>query len=132
MESGDVIDRGLLTTQAAFAAFDHFVSNMIVHFPIIVIPTGTSAATTRQSKPILFLAIMSAACAKFQIALQRQINQQLMAVFADQIIKVGEKSLELIQALQVAMIWYHPPGRYEELKYYQLVCLPCRYLRSVR
>ena len=125
VESGDVIDQGLLTTQAAFAAFDHFVSNTIVHFPVVAFPPGITAARMRQMKPVLFLAILGAACGAFPVTVQRQIIQELMAVFADRIIRIGEKSLELIQAVSIAMIWYYPPGRYEELKYYQLVCLPC-------
>ena len=129
VKSGDVIDQGILTTQAVFAAFNYFVSHMIVHFPVVVFPPGTTAAAMRRTKPLLFLAILCAACGAFPITIQRQINQEMMAVFADRIIRIGEKSIELIQAVSVAMIWYYPQGRYEELKCYQLVCLPCYYFQ---
>ena len=123
LQHGDVIDQGLLTTQTAFDAFDHFISNMLVQFPIVVLPHETDIAGIRRTKPVLFLAVLCAACGKFPPSVQRQVNEELMAVFADRIIRIGEKSLELIQALQIALIWYYPPGRYEELKYYQLVCI---------
>jgi hypothetical protein len=44
-----------------------------------------------------------------------------MQVFGDEVIVRGHKSLELVQAITVAVIWYWPPERFEELKFYQLV-----------
>ncbi len=121
----DVIDRGLLPLHAAFAAFDHFTSNMIPLFPIVVFPKGTTAAQMRSRCPIIFLAAINAASGLLSLELQRELNRELMRVFADRILVVGEKSLELVQAVQIATIWYYPPGRYEELKYYQFVRTFC-------
>jgi len=44
-----------------------------------------------------------------------------MNIYATKIICHGEKTLELIQALQISCIWYFPPEHFEELKFYQLI-----------
>jgi hypothetical protein len=44
-----------------------------------------------------------------------------MQTFAEKIIIIGEKSLDLVQALNIAVIWYWPPEHLEELKFYQLL-----------
>ncbi|MCJ1389089.1 hypothetical protein MMC18_001943 [Xylographa bjoerkii] len=121
----DVIDRGIVTMDAAKRALEHFVFNMMPQFPIVVVQASDDTAQMRRNKPILFLAILNAASGTLSINTQREINRELLRVFADRVLVVGEKSLELIQALQVAMVWYYPPERYEELKYYQLIHVSC-------
>jgi hypothetical protein len=44
-----------------------------------------------------------------------------MSIYAERIICNGEKTLELIQALQISSLWYYPPEHFEELKFYQLI-----------
>jgi len=119
----DVIDRGLLSLDAAFSAFDHFVTDLVPHFPIVVFPEGTTAASVRDETPVLFLACVHAASGVLPLEIQRELSHDIMRLFASRILVVGEKSLELIQAVQIVSVWYYPPGRYEELKYYQIVCL---------
>jgi len=121
---GDIIDREILTLECATVAFDYFVGSMLHHFPIVVFPSDATAVSVRKSKPVLFLAILNAASGTFESRdLQRTINYELMKVMSDKILMIGEKSLELIQAVQLMMVWYYPPGKFEELKHYQYVCL---------
>ncbi|KAK3300803.1 uncharacterized protein B0H64DRAFT_316110 [Chaetomium fimeti] len=94
--------------------------NMCPHLPGVVLPPDMTAAELRVSKPILFLAVMAGAASELP-HLQRVLTKELMEVFADKIIIRGNKSLELVQAITVAVIWYWPPERFEELKFYQLV-----------
>ncbi|MCJ1403494.1 hypothetical protein MMC11_006717 [Xylographa trunciseda] len=121
----DVIDRGLITMDTAKRAFQHFVVHMMPEFPIVVIESTDDVEQMRQEKPTLFLSILNAASGKLLIHIQREINRELHRLFADRALVVGEKSLELIQALQIAMIWYYPPERYEELKFYALIHVTC-------
>lgn len=116
----DVVDRGILTTALAGELFVRYTTRMCQHLPGVVFSPGTTAAELRATKPILFLAIMAAASSEMP-ALQRTLTRELMQVFAEKIIVIGAKSLELVQAIQVAVIWYWPPERFEELKFYQLV-----------
>jgi hypothetical protein len=116
----DVVDRGVLTMALAHELCVRYTNQMCPHLPGVVLSPGVTAAELRASKPLLFLSIMAAASSEMP-NLQRTLTRELMQVFADRIIVRGHKSLELVQALQVAVIWYWPPERFEELKFYQLV-----------
>ncbi|OTA64780.1 hypothetical protein K449DRAFT_327598 [Hypoxylon sp. EC38] len=118
----DVIDRGIINMSEAAAFFTRYTEDMVPHLPAVVFPEGTTAAEIRKTKPILFLAIMAAASSEIP-KLQRQLVREIMQIFADQIIISGRKSLELIQALLISVIWYYPPEHFEELKFYQFVHL---------
>ncbi|KAK4240802.1 hypothetical protein C8A03DRAFT_12871 [Achaetomium macrosporum] len=119
-QAADVVERGILTMTLANELLIRYMTQMCPHLPGVVIPPGTTAADLRASKPLLFLAIMAAASSEMP-ALQRTLTKELMQVLAEKIIIRGNKSLEVIQAIQIATIWYWPPERFEELKFYQLV-----------
>lgn len=116
-----VVLNGDLSPAQAYQAFDHFTTNMLKHFPVVVFPPGTTACSVRQQQPVLFLSILNAASGLFSADLQGKINQELLGIFADLTLVVGIKSLELIKALQIGTIWYYAPPRYRDLKYYQLI-----------
>ncbi|EFQ35292.1 hypothetical protein CGRA01v4_05806 [Colletotrichum graminicola] len=116
----DVVERGILSAEKAAELFERYNAHMVPHMPAVVFPAGTSADETRKARPLLFLAIMSAASSESP-NVQRRLVKELMQIFAEKIIITGEKSLEIVQALQVAVIWYWPPEHFEELKFYQLV-----------
>ncbi|KAK0654003.1 hypothetical protein QBC41DRAFT_351575 [Cercophora samala] len=116
----DVVDRGILTMSMAEELFMRYTQQMCHHLPGVVFPAGVTVGEVRTNKPILFLSLMAAASSEIP-SLQKTLTKELMQVFAEKIIVDGHKSLELVQALQVAVIWYWPPDRFEELKFYQLV-----------
>ena len=120
-EYADVVDRGLINADMATEMFNCFVNRMSPHMPAIAFPPGTTAADVRKSKPTLFLAILSASSGLSHPALQRVLTKEIMSIYADRIICNGEKTLEIIQALQVSALWYWPPEHFEELKFYQLI-----------
>lgn len=116
----DIVDRGVLTMDRAAELFVRYTDQMVSHLPGVVFPPGTTAAEVRKSTPTLFHAIMAASSSEFPL-IQRRMVKELMEIFAEKVIVRGEKSLELVQALHVAVIWYWPPEHFEELKFYQLV-----------
>ncbi|KAF9879713.1 hypothetical protein CkaCkLH20_02524 [Colletotrichum karsti] len=116
----DVVERGILSAEKASELFERYNTHMMPHMPAVVFPPGTTGDELRRSKPLLFLAIMSVASSESP-NVQRRLVKELMQIFAEKIIVTGEKSLEIVQALQVAVIWYWPPEHFEELKFYQLV-----------
>ncbi|KAG5940907.1 hypothetical protein E4U59_002150 [Claviceps monticola] len=116
----DIIDRGIISTETAAALFQRYKQHMLPHLPAVVFPSNMSVMELRRSKPYLFLAVMAAASSE-TLAVQQMLQKELLELFAEKIIIVGEKNLELIQALQVSVIWYWPPDHFEELKFYQLV-----------
>ncbi|OTA02810.1 hypothetical protein A9Z42_0032310 [Trichoderma parareesei] len=117
---GDIVDRGLVTMEHATGLFNKYKEHMVRHLPAVVFPPSTTVMELRKTKPTLFLAIMAAATGENH-SLQRVLQRELMQLFAEKVIVTGEKNLELVQALHVAVIWYWPPEHFEELKFYQLV-----------
>jgi len=111
----------IVDAQSAIRIFDRYVLEMAIHLPVVLFSPGTAAAEIRSTKPILFLSILVAASVGMtDLRIQQELAQIVMGVFADCIIRNGEKSLELVQALQIATIWYRPPKRYEQMNFYQL------------
>ena len=120
-EHADVIDRQILSSEVASGLFERYVHEMVPRFPAVVFPKGTTAAEIRKTKPTLFLAIISVAAGTPYADLQKTLTKEVMRVLANRIICNGEKSVEMIQALQVVTVWYSPPEHYGELKFYQLI-----------
>jgi Fungal specific transcription factor domain len=120
-EFDDVIDLGFVTVDQASVMFDCYVENMAPHMPAVVFKAGTTMAEIRKTKPTLFLAILAASSGSSFPNVQKQLTKEVMANYAEKIILKGEKTLELVQALQVSSLWYYPPEHFEELKFYQLI-----------
>lgn len=119
-EHPDLVDRGIISINKAAQLLDCYNFQMAPHLPGVVFPAHLTAGELRKTKPVLFLAIMAAAsCGTPEI--QRVAVRDLMQTFADRIVIIGEKSIELVQALTVAVMWYWPPEHLEDLKFYQLV-----------
>lgn len=119
-DQGDIIDRGVISMDLAADLFSRYSERMAPHLPAVVFPPSQTAVELRRSKPMLFLAVMAAAGSEIH-SLQTVLQRELMTIFAEKVFLSGEKSLELVQALLVAVIWYWPPEHFEELKFYQLV-----------
>lgn len=119
-EYSDIVDRGILSMDRAAVLWDRYNYQMAPHLPGVVFPRDMTVGELRKTRPILFLAIMSAASSETP-NVQRVIVKELMQVFADKIMITGEKSIELVQALNISVIWYWPPEHFEELKFYELV-----------
>ena len=119
-EFADVVDRKLLDASTAADIFYHYTTNMAIHMPCVAFPSNVTAGEIRRSKPIIFLAILGVAAGQDHPELQRRLLRELTKVLADSIICKGEKSIELIQALQVATIWYWPED-HKDSRPYQLI-----------
>lgn len=117
----DVIDRGVVDLESAQAAFTRYVTQMADEMPMVVFPPGTKMGDVRRDKPALFLAIIAVSIGPFKKPAQVPLLSEFYHLIADRIVVKGEKSLELVQSLLVATIWYMPPDNLDELKFYQLI-----------
>lgn len=117
----DIIDAGLMDAKTAYRCFDRYVTEMCHQLPVVVFPPGTQAEDVRKTRPILFEAIVAVACGTIRSDLQPRLISDATHVLADRIVFSGEKSLELVQTIQVMSIWYQPPEKYEELNFNQLI-----------
>lgn len=107
----DVIDRGIISIELADRIYSHYINTISPVFPGVVLPSATSDDTRRQ-KPTVFLAILAASSATFDANLQSTLQHELLNSYCEQIIRRGVKSLELVQALTISILWYYPPDTY--------------------
>ncbi|OAL35358.1 hypothetical protein AYO20_05409 [Fonsecaea nubica] len=119
--SVDPIERGLIDITTARKCFDRYMAEMCEHLPIVVFPHGTHADEIRKNRPILFLAVLAVASGTVRPDLQPGLILEITRVLADKVIIRGEKSLELVQTIQVTTCFYQPPEKYEELNFNQLI-----------
>ena len=119
----DVIERGIIDLKTAHKIFDRYINQMCHLMPVVMFPPGTKAEDVRRNKPLLFLALLAIGCAVFKPDVQSQLVTEATRMFAEKIVYRGEKSLELVQTVQLMTIWYQPPERYEELNFNQLIHL---------
>lgn len=117
----DPIDRQLLSVELAGRMFQYYVTELSAVLPAVVFPPGTASSDIRRHKPVLFLAILVVASGEFDHSLQERLHDELMRTLADQIVCRGLKSLELVQALTVTVLWSHPPEHIGNGRVNQLV-----------
>ncbi|EED19070.1 C6 transcription factor (War1), putative [Talaromyces stipitatus ATCC 10500] len=120
-EFTDVIDRGLIDVQTAVDIFNHYMDEIAPRLPVVVFPPGTTMASVRRNKPTLFLVIMAISIGHFRSELQMSLVHEVHRLFADKVVIKGERSLELVQSIMLACIWYVPPDQFEELKFFQFI-----------
>jgi hypothetical protein len=121
-EVADVIGQHIVGHDAATKAFDRYVRDLTPLMPVVVFPHGTTMATVRRTKPVLWLAILTVAIGPFQpFSVQQRLAEEAYRILADRVVMKGDKSLELVQALWVLSMWYILPDNLEELKFFQLV-----------
>ena len=113
----------IIDAATAERIFDRYVTKFVPRFPAVVFPPGTKAKTVRKAKPIVFLAILSSTCYGTSVPKQTQdkLEEEFRDVISDSVWKKGEKSLEIIQSLHVATLWYRPPSNFEQHMFYQWV-----------
>lgn len=118
----DIIDRGLITEEQADELFQQYTDSMAPHLPGVVFPEGTTCSLVRRDKPLLFLSIMAASSSDMP-EVQHMLVKELMKVIAQKVVVIGEKTVELIQAIHVSVIWYWPGPQthFGEMKFYTFV-----------
>jgi len=117
----DVVDRGFIDMGTARKCVERYMAQMCGQLPLMVFPPGTVADDIRKNKPILFSAVLAIASGTIRPDLQPKLITETTRVLADRVIFRGEKSLELVQTIQVMTVFYQPPDRYEELNFNLLI-----------
>lgn len=116
----------LVSPDIAERVFLRYVNDICPHFPAVPFAPGTTARDVRDKKPLLFLSLLAGSshgCAEQLVSqnVQRELTKLLKDQLADIIWRNGEKSLEIVQALQVAVLWYRPPLHFEQHNFYMMV-----------
>ncbi|KAJ5097752.1 hypothetical protein N7456_008473 [Penicillium angulare] len=108
--------------RSAELIFHHYTGRLMPTCPVVIFSPETTASIARNTKPLLFMAIISVAAAgqctpdhHRKFALEARNFLAGLAIFE------GEKSLQLIQALLVVSFWYRAPENYARTNQNQLV-----------
>ncbi|KAL9946615.1 hypothetical protein ACHAQF_006326 [Verticillium nonalfalfae] len=119
MPAGDIVDRGIISSQKADALLSRYNTQLVPHMPAVIFPLDLTATELRETRPTLFLAVATAASTDTP-ELQRLLSRELTRVFAEKIMIRAEKNLELVQALQITVTWYWLPDEYDQVHIYHL------------
>lgn len=119
--NSDVIDRGMVSMEVATQLFRTYMSDLYQHYPAVPIPQDTSPEEVRRTQPTLFLAVIAAAAAKTDPHLYSTLNSEVLSAYAHRTVIHSEKSLELVKAMIISVVWYYPPGRFSQLKFYEYI-----------
>lgn len=112
----------LVPFQQGAEFFKRYIEVMSPYMPMVVFPRGTDAKHVFDTKPILYLAIITAASGNLTSReIPMKLQQESMGAIADCVVKNGAKSLELIQAMLIMACWYKPPERAEQTNFYQII-----------
>jgi hypothetical protein len=117
----DVIDRGVISLELATQLLHSYNTGLVNYFPTVHFPPEVTIEELRNTKPTLFLAAIAAASGKEGSRLYSILNTEVLSAYAHRTVIRGEKSLELVQALIITSVWYYPPGKYSQLKFYEYI-----------
>lgn len=122
---GPLID-GLMAPEIAERVFLRYTNEICPHFPAVPFAPGTTAHEVREQKPLLFLAILAGSShGSVEPLVSQEVQRELTKVLKDQLADIiwrnGEKSIEIVQALQVSVLWYRPPLHFEQHNFYMMV-----------
>ncbi|KAK1149372.1 hypothetical protein N8T08_006595 [Aspergillus melleus] len=115
----DVVDRGVISLDYANELVAFYMTDLTVFSPMVTLPCDTTAAQLRRSKPVLFLSVIAAAALAVDEGIAAVLNRELVRLYAERFFMNGDKSLELVQALLLMIIFYYPPDSPSKLQHYQ-------------
>ena len=115
----DVIDRGIITLDDAEQLVAFFIHEQSSTFPMVMFSPNTTASALRHTKPVLFLSVITSAAISIDSGLAAVLNRDMVRLYADRVFIEGEKSLEMVQAVILMIIYYLPPRSPLRLQFYQ-------------
>ncbi len=124
-EDLDVVDRGLLTETKAEELVAAYIAYLGDWFPGATIPKDSTSASLRQEAPLLWLAVLAAAAQGFAPELAIALNQERARLLAHVLLVQGKKSLELVCAMHIALVYYYPPADLTMHTFFQYSGMAC-------
>jgi hypothetical protein len=104
---GDIIDDDVVSIERAETLVEMYKTDMMPHFPFVILPPHTTAGDIRLAQPFLFLAIISVAC-YHDLETQDKLYHRFKYMVSDKVLYGGDECLDLqyLQGLLVALAWY--------------------------
>lgn len=103
---GDIIDDDVVSIERAETLVDMYKTDMMPHFPFVIISPLTTASDIRHAKPFLFLAIISVAC-YHDLETQDKLYHRFKYMVSEKVLYGGDTCLDLqyLQGLLIALAW---------------------------
>lgn len=116
-----LITSNQLPIEVAVNLLADFVCHVLPEYPILAVTDGDDFISLRKAKPILLLAMVTAASRASDPSLFEKLHSRLITLLAEQIVAQGHRSLELIQATLIMEVWYRPPDDMRRLTFYMWI-----------
>jgi hypothetical protein len=102
----DVVDEDIVSIERAETLVDMYKTDMMPHFPFVIVPSHVTGGELRHSKPFLFLAIVSVACFH-DLGTQDRLCHRFKYMVSEKVLLGGDDCLELeyLQGLLVVLAW---------------------------
>src|SRR5690242_11744900 len=103
---GDIIDDDVVSIERAETLVEMYKTDMMPHFPFVIIPPHTNAGDIRHAKPFLFVAIISVAC-YHDLETQDKLYHRFKYMVSEKVLYGGDECLDLqyLQGLLIALAW---------------------------
>lgn len=112
---GDVIDEDILTIERADTLVEMFKTEMMPHFPFVIIPPHVTGALLRSEQPFLFLAILTVT-SFHDLQAQEKMGDRFKIMVTEKVLYGGDDCLKLeyLQGLLVVLAWnqYHGQSKF--------------------
>lgn len=127
----------LVSPEQAQHLFRRYTEELFPAFPAVPLPANADASTVRDVCPLLYLAVIVVAPygtgeTIVSTETQRQLAQLLKETLAEIVFTRSERSLEIIQVMQLAVLWYRVPEHYDRHSFSVWVDMACCYASNLR
>ncbi|KAK6515308.1 hypothetical protein TWF506_007653 [Arthrobotrys conoides] len=108
--AGDIIDQGVIDISTASNLLNYWIENIRPIFPIIQFSADQDVHSIRRDTPVLFLTILTISSASIDPTFLDRLLPRLNNLFAQEVFVLGNRSIDLLQAL-ILFSQYHiqPP-----------------------
>lgn len=116
-----LVDTGLLPLHLAKTLLVQFIDNVVPQYPVLALGANQDLNSLRISQPTLLLAMITAASRGSDPVLFRKLHSRLLGHIGHQVLVLGRRSLELVQAILAMEVWYDPPDDMDRLNFYMWI-----------
>ncbi|KAF2226848.1 hypothetical protein BDZ85DRAFT_55429 [Elsinoe ampelina] len=119
---GDTIP-GLLSIETlapaqAVRLLEDFKQHALPEYPVLSLSHPLSFRELCVTRPTLLLALITAGARGTDPILFDNLHQRLIRHLSEEVVIEGKRSIELLQAVLIAEIWYNPPSDLRRLNFY--------------
>jgi hypothetical protein len=103
---GDVVDEDIVSIERVETLVDMYKTDMMPHFPFVIVPPHVTGGELRHTKPFLFLAVVSVACFH-DLNTQERLCHRFKYMVSEKVLLGGDDCLELeyLQGLLIVLAW---------------------------